>query len=113
MQLCIPNAKLQGKEYVAQPNASYFFQRDDQDRGSRYWKQYGASKLCDSGAGLGLAISKVLIEAHGGQIWARTIPQEGRVSTLRFLMCEVLPELVSSGVPRFVGYSSFPPITKH
>jgi two-component system sensor histidine kinase BaeS len=38
------------------------------------------------GAGLGLAISKAIVEAHEGQIWAESLPQEGArfVFTLPF-----------------------------
>lgn len=45
----------------------------------RYWQVQRTSR---AGAGLGLAIAKGIVEAHGGRIWAESAP--GRGTTLRF-----------------------------
>ena len=40
----------------------------------RFWQ---SSRTDRQGAGLGLAITKGIIEAHGGRIWAASVPNEG------------------------------------
>lgn len=42
----------------------------------RFWRAEGAKKSAVSGTGLGLYIAKGLIEAHGGRMWAESIPGE-------------------------------------
>lgn len=45
----------------------------------RYWQ---ARKTAKSGSGLGLFIAKGIVESHGGQLWAESVPGKG--STFHF-----------------------------
>ena len=43
-----------------------------------YWQ---AKKTAHMGAGLGLAIVRGIVEAHGGKVWAENVPGGGAVFT--------------------------------
>ena len=50
----------------------------------RFYQVEGHTTRRHGGMGLGLAVAKVMIEMHGGQIWAESV--EGRGSNFSFLL---------------------------
>ena len=50
----------------------------------RFWRGEKSRARSSSGAGLGLAIARQLIEAQGGKIWARNLPGRRSERNLRF-----------------------------
>ena len=50
----------------------------------RFYRGDKSRNRQDGGSGLGLAISKSIIEAHGGQIWAESVPAKG--TTIVFVL---------------------------
>jgi signal transduction histidine kinase len=58
----------------------------------RHWR---AKQTAHLGAGLGLAISKAIVEAHGGEIWAESEP--GRGTSFHFTVPVAEREAESAG----------------
>ncbi|MDY6796237.1 MAG: ATP-binding protein [Actinomycetota bacterium] len=52
---------------------------EDQEKIFREFTQVGEEARAKGGTGLGLALSKRLVELHGGRIWIRSEPGEGSV----------------------------------
>jgi two-component system OmpR family sensor kinase/two-component system sensor histidine kinase BaeS len=56
----------------------------------RFYRVDRARSRSSGGAGLGLAIARRLVEAHGGQIWATSTPGQG--TTVSFSLPVSLPQ---------------------
>ncbi|HEX6069392.1 MAG TPA: ATP-binding protein [Longimicrobiaceae bacterium] len=68
----------------------------------RHWR---AKQTAHLGAGLGLAISKAIVEAHGGEIWAESEPGRGTSFRFKVPVAERVSESERSGAERSSGTS--------
>ena len=81
-------AAMAGRGYVefAVTDSGIGIKPVDRDRiFNRFEQADGSSQKKFQGTGLGLSLSKSIVELHGGQIWAES-EGEGRGSTFRFLI---------------------------
>ena len=76
----------------------------------RFWREDGSRARSSGGAGLGLAISQGLVQAHGGKIWAENRPGGGaRVAfTLPLATGGSLSRASSSGSSERIGGRDMP-----
>lgn len=70
---------------------------DEQEHLFEKFYRANASNTATNGTGLGLSISKLIVELHGGAIWAESEP--GRGSTFHFTLPLMLPNLLPQAEP--------------
>jgi len=63
----------------------------------RIFERFWRGTRCRGGAGLGLSITRAIVEAHGGRAWAESAPGQG--ATLSFTL--PLADSVSTGGPAY------------
>src|SRR6185295_16784504 len=69
--------------YVTVADTGVGIAPEDQDRVFEEFQQVGDPDRQRAGTGLGLALTKRLVEAHGGEITLVSAPGEGSVFTVR------------------------------
>ena len=79
---------------VAVTNEGDGIQPSDMPRLFKRFERLGATRSSISGVGLGLQITRGLVEAHGGEITAQSVP--GGETTFRFTLPLVSPRGATS-----------------
>ena len=78
-------------------------EEDQRQLFTRFFRTAEAQQRAIQGVGLGLSISKTIVESHHGALEVDSVPGEGTTFTVRVPAVERPPEPAASGLPGSVG----------
>jgi CheY-like chemotaxis protein/anti-sigma regulatory factor (Ser/Thr protein kinase) len=89
--------------YVSVADTGVGIDRADHTRIFEEFQQVGDPERQRTGTGLGLTLTKQLVEAHGGEITVRSIPAVGSTFTVRIPAAPVIRSMPSADQPLSTG----------